>query len=192
MDTKEQILEAAIAVFSEKGYHKASMDQVAAEAKVSKGAIYYFFKNKNELFLEIITSGFYLLNEELSKIVDSDLDVPQAIYRTVSAYVNLCLDYPRLAMIILSESTDNLDPDLSDSINQLLGQIVDQIISLLDEAEKYMAMRPCRKEILAVSFLGMLSGICIRQIRFEYPYERRDIIDELSDTLLHGILQGSL
>src|SRR6476660_4910775 len=49
-----ELLEAALAVFSERGYHDASLDDVAAAAGVTKGAIYHYFDTKAELLLHAI------------------------------------------------------------------------------------------------------------------------------------------
>jgi AcrR family transcriptional regulator len=49
-----ELLEAALAVFSERGYHDASLDDVAAAAGVTKGAIYHYFATKAELLLHAI------------------------------------------------------------------------------------------------------------------------------------------
>ncbi len=48
-DKYHQILNAAIKVFAEQGYHKATISQVAREAGVADGTIYLYFKNKNDI-----------------------------------------------------------------------------------------------------------------------------------------------
>ncbi|MFZ1992314.1 MAG: helix-turn-helix domain-containing protein [Alphaproteobacteria bacterium] len=51
--TRARLLEAAAKVFAAKGFYAATLDDVAAEAGLTKGAIYGNFKNKEELFLEV-------------------------------------------------------------------------------------------------------------------------------------------
>ena len=50
---KEKIFKAAVKCFNEKGYYETTIDSIAAKAKTSKGGIYYHFKSKKELFLEL-------------------------------------------------------------------------------------------------------------------------------------------
>ena len=50
---KEKIFKAAVWCFNKKGYYETTIDAIAAKAKVSKGSIYYYFKSKKELFLEL-------------------------------------------------------------------------------------------------------------------------------------------
>lgn len=50
---KEKNFRAAVCCFNKKGYYETTIDAIASKAKVSKGSIYYYFKSKKELFLEL-------------------------------------------------------------------------------------------------------------------------------------------
>lgn len=54
LQKKTEILEAAEEVFSQKGFHHASMEEVARQAEFSVGTLYNFFKNKEELYVEML------------------------------------------------------------------------------------------------------------------------------------------
>ena len=56
--TRDYLLEAAAQVFAEHGFHGASLDQVAAVAGFTKGAVYSNFKNKEDLFLALIEAAY--------------------------------------------------------------------------------------------------------------------------------------
>ena len=53
-ETREQILAAAAAVFAKRGFHATSLEAIAEEAGFSRGAVYYNFADKEELFLELL------------------------------------------------------------------------------------------------------------------------------------------
>ncbi len=55
---KSQILEAAMKVFSRQGFHEARMDDIVQESGLSKGALYWYFKSKDEVILAILDSLF--------------------------------------------------------------------------------------------------------------------------------------
>ena len=57
-ERRGQILEAALAVFSDKGYHATNVSDVAAKAGVSQGTIYWYFDSKDELFKAAILAVF--------------------------------------------------------------------------------------------------------------------------------------
>ncbi len=53
-DKKQIILDVATRVFSRYGYNKTSLDEVASEAGIAKGTVYYYFSNKEELFMNVV------------------------------------------------------------------------------------------------------------------------------------------
>ena len=61
-ERKQQIMEAALEVFAENGYHKSSISQIAKEANISKGLMYNYFQNKEDLLIGVMDDGVqYLL-----------------------------------------------------------------------------------------------------------------------------------
>jgi AcrR family transcriptional regulator len=50
---RQRLLDAALKVFSERGYHGATIEEIAAESGLSNGALYYNFRNKEDLFLAL-------------------------------------------------------------------------------------------------------------------------------------------
>ena len=68
IDVKEKIVNAALMTFSKYGYHRTRMDDVAEAAKVSKGRLYLYFKNKEELFYAISERNIAELKQQLSTL----------------------------------------------------------------------------------------------------------------------------
>ncbi|MDD5491458.1 MAG: helix-turn-helix domain containing protein, partial [bacterium] len=54
---KTELLTAARTIFTHKGFHRSTMDDVASEAGISKGALYLYFPSKEKLFMAIIEQG---------------------------------------------------------------------------------------------------------------------------------------
>jgi AcrR family transcriptional regulator len=85
--SREQLLAAASRVFARSGYHSASMSEIAAEAGFSKGALYWSFASKEELFFALLDE----LDEQLralmtmSATAPTDRDISEEISRDVSA-----------------------------------------------------------------------------------------------------------
>ena len=64
---RSELLLAARAVFGKKGFHDASIDEVAEMAHVAKGTIYLYYKSKHELYMEALRFGLESLNSELKQ-----------------------------------------------------------------------------------------------------------------------------
>ena len=78
LQTRQSILEAAKRVFADKGFVKSSLSDIAREAKVTRGAIYWHFQNKNEVLMSII-------NDQVERFKTKD---------TLIAAANPCEDNP--------------------------------------------------------------------------------------------------
>lgn len=72
--TREEILAAASRVFADRGYHAASLDSIAEEAGFSRGAVYYNFADKEELFLELLDRRCAERAEDMREVFTGDTD----------------------------------------------------------------------------------------------------------------------
>ena len=74
INVKYLIIESATKYFSKYGFHKTTMDEIAKHIHKAKGVLYYYFKNKEELFNEVLRHELNIVKTELIKIVNSDKD----------------------------------------------------------------------------------------------------------------------
>ena len=68
--TRQAVIEAALDVFSEKGYVKATFDEIAARAGFTKGAVYWYFRNKADLVSALISEYMERKRSEIAKAYD--------------------------------------------------------------------------------------------------------------------------
>lgn len=73
-EKKITIIERATEIIAKKGYHAASIQEIAVASKLSKGAFYLYFKSKEELMAEILRYHIRLITEEIEKVDQLDLD----------------------------------------------------------------------------------------------------------------------
>ena len=71
-ERKSQILEAAKIIFSKLGFHKARMSDIAQEADLSKGSIYWYFKNKDDVIISLLDKFFKAEFKQLQPMINSD------------------------------------------------------------------------------------------------------------------------
>ena len=68
-DKRQEILDAAIKLFSERGFEKTTVDEIAARANVGKGTIYLYFENKEQIFFAVIKEGMTEINRRFEAIL---------------------------------------------------------------------------------------------------------------------------
>ncbi|MFZ5590304.1 MAG: TetR/AcrR family transcriptional regulator [Bacillota bacterium] len=71
---RTEILQAALELFSQKGYHNVSMHEIAVRAEFAVGTLYKFFKNKEELYKEILMQTAMLFHSALSEALEEKGD----------------------------------------------------------------------------------------------------------------------
>ena len=87
-----EILRAAAAVFRRRGYHGASVDQIASALNMAPGNLYYYFRNKEEILYACHDYSLGLILKELKDVEESDLPPDRQMHRLIVAFVHLFID----------------------------------------------------------------------------------------------------
>jgi AcrR family transcriptional regulator len=85
-EARERIVQTALLVFAEKGYHETTMEDIAERLGVSEGAIYLYFKSKRELFKAIGESGEHQIGQIISSSIGNEDPVKAFFDSVVNAY----------------------------------------------------------------------------------------------------------
>ena len=91
---KNHIIDAAERLFFKKGYTNASMDEVAEEAEYSKGALYLYFKDKEDLYLAINSRGLLILKDLFEKALQQGKNGLNKARKIGEAYFHFSQEYP--------------------------------------------------------------------------------------------------
>lgn len=99
-DKRKTILDAALNLISEQGFHGAAMSRLAKEAGVSVGIIYHYFQNKDQLINELYKEIFREFAESLSKLHDPTLPLKTQILQLWRAMVRYYLKNPTIVSYV--------------------------------------------------------------------------------------------
>lgn len=88
-ERKQQIFQAALACFGRKGYHLTTMDDIVQESGLSKGALYWYFKGKRELFLSLFQEVIGQLGQTWQSItVNQDVSATDKLLASMALFRN--------------------------------------------------------------------------------------------------------
>jgi AcrR family transcriptional regulator len=87
-----EIARAAAAIFRRRGYHGASVDQIASALNMAPGNLYYYFKNKEEILYVCHDYSLELILKELKDVEQSNLPPDRQIHRLIVSFVHLFID----------------------------------------------------------------------------------------------------
>lgn len=100
IDTKQRILEAALALFGERGFRRVTIDDIAARAGITKGAVYYYFTDKNDLGRDLEHELGERLKAEALAAFDPNRDTVTNLKRCFDAYIAAVQRMPEARLFI--------------------------------------------------------------------------------------------
>lgn len=182
--TKKTIFKAAIKTFSVYGYDGATMDQIASEAGVAKGTLYYHFKSKEEIFKYIIEEGMNLTKERLHEVVNAETNSIYKIKAVCKIQLSLVCENRDFFKVIMSQlwGQESRQLELREGINKY---IID-IEKYVKEAMENGYIKKGESSFIAYTIFGMLCSAAI----YELINKDKANIDELVDNIMNYILKG--
>jgi AcrR family transcriptional regulator len=183
---RHQILEAAVKVFSEKGFEGSTTKEIAKKARVSEGTIFRYFKTKKDILLNLIN----ILTEkslfQFIEDVEQGLDTREALKNLLKLHYRLIIQNFELLKIIFYEI--QFHKELRE---EFYKNVVSRVLSIL---EKNIAEQKIRTDVdpqlAAQTLLGIFIGIIMVRTMVEEHEGRQDedkIISNILDILFNGI-----
>src|ERR1700709_557935 len=132
--TQQEILRAAMAVFSESGLTGARMETIAERANVNKRLIYYYFSNKEALFLAALETTYADIREAERELRLESLEPPEAVRRLVAFTWHHYLKHPEFLTLLNNENlhrakhlkTSKRIREMNSPLVQLLGEVLER------------------------------------------------------------------
>lgn len=128
---RDQIKEAAINLFSTKGYQQSTMEDLAAEAGVSKSLVYWYWESKAALLSELIDTCMNRYIDLLSGAVDSDDPFIEKFYRTLWQYLEISKQSDRLNKLVHFCSL-HTPKDRKETFSRQVNDHYRKVLSLLE------------------------------------------------------------
>ena len=95
---KDLILESAISIFSQYGYHNTKLEQITKSLDLTDKSIYYYFSSKGDLFIEVILS----IQTKLDKLIESINKIDDTHLMKIKTYTNKAMTINGLTLLMLS------------------------------------------------------------------------------------------
>jgi AcrR family transcriptional regulator len=103
-DVKRNILEIATLEFAEKGYNGARMDEIADRTETSKRMIYYYYKDKEHLFIAVLEAAYAQIRAHEAKLNLEGLDPIAAMEKLISSTFDYHNQYPIFNRLVMIEN----------------------------------------------------------------------------------------
>lgn len=141
---RKEMLDAAIRLFSKKGYHKVTMQEIAAEAEFAIGTLYKFFKNKEELYRSILVEQSESFHEFITRSIEQGRDETEKLRNYVKAKGSIFKDHAPFIRLYFAETRGasfNIMAGLDKELRERHGKLVNLIASIFESGIKKKVFR---------------------------------------------------
>jgi AcrR family transcriptional regulator len=183
---RQRILDAAVQVFTRKGYRDAGMEDIAAEAETSKGGLYFHFPSKQTIFVQLLERMAALLMERTESALQAEPDPISRADAALRVVLHTFAAHRGLTRLFLVEAL-GAGPEFSAKIMGLHGQFTDLIKRHLDDAVSQGAIPPLDTGIAAQVWFGALNQVVTRWAVADAPGNLEAAYPALRAVLLRGI-----
>jgi AcrR family transcriptional regulator len=184
---RQQIIVAAKRVFSEKGFNRATMEDIAHEAELSPGTLYLYFKNKDELYASL---SLRILHYLLIRLEHLNSDKHADIEARISGLKEAMYDVYEFDPMILinmfhlqsSETLKNLTPELLSEIKSLSKRSLSEMAKLFEEGVQTGVFINKHPMAIADTFWALFSGVVLWETSKSIINEDKDYLRETLET----------
>ncbi|TAK36132.1 MAG: TetR/AcrR family transcriptional regulator [Chloroflexota bacterium] len=184
--TRRRILEAAIEVFAEKGYHETAVDDIVRASDTSKGAVYFHFPNKQGIFAVLVNELTKMLAQRVERSIAREQGAVAKMDAALSTVMDIFTRHRKLSRILFVEvlgAGRSCDRKLID-IHARFAQIIRRH---LDEAVADGSIPPIDTEMAAYAWFGAINEIVTRWLYAEKPQPLTTVTPELRALLLRSV-----
>ena len=185
---KDQIMNAAQIVVASKGYDQTRMDDIVEKAQLSKGAIYWYYKSKKDIYLSLID---YWFNEYSAGVLKSleDKDSSSEQLKSLFEYFVDQFDKNPDTFKIMVEfwRTSGLDVDFNNKLQEIYSQFLEYIIDIIKNGINGGEFKKVDPRITALSILINIEGIHWFTLFDKSGVEAHEYINTISNFILNGL-----
>lgn len=188
---RQQILDAAYEVFSRKGFHRATVDEIIALADTGKGTVYNYFVNKEQLFYTLIHERSEPFEASLTQVVESDQPAMLKLQALVKMFLRFYIDNADLWRVMMHEirgfsgdEHSQLTPEIREKYRQGFFRVASYVETVLSQGINQGILREVDVRKVAFSLFSVI-------LTFVYQNYVQDNLDEtaqgITDIFFNGI-----
>ena len=132
MSRKEQIIEVAMKLFAEKGYHATSMQEIAEHSHLAKGSLYNYFKSKEEIVLSIFQYHYDQLFQQFAHIAsDRSLTAREKFLKQLSLQIEAFEQHKEIVQMHMGDHAQKVSEDVHALVLRIRSHLFDWYVQSL-------------------------------------------------------------
>ena len=181
----QKLLDAAVKVFSEKGFHHASMSAIAGEVGLQKTSLYHHIESKEELLYVILFAACEYYHQIFEEALSSSNNPHQVLEKAIETHIGLLVSHFDRASLVLNES-HNLSGEYKRTIQLEINKLTSMWVGLLKRGISCGALRA---DLNVKMTMICIFGICNWVLQVYKP-KGGESTKKLSRIITKGIMEG--
>ena len=183
----KQIIDAAVKVIAENGFHQAQVSKIAKAAGVADGTIYLYFKNKEDILVSLFEEKMGQFTEKIEQVIAGKSNSIEKLLALVEMHLYQLADDPNLAVVTQIELRQS-NKELRTQINAILKNYINIVDAILQEGINEGVMKKDLDVRLARQMVfGTLDEIVTNWVMNEQKYNLKDLVRPVHQLLINGI-----
>ncbi|MEH6944352.1 TetR/AcrR family transcriptional regulator [Bacillus sp. JJ722] len=186
----KQIIEAAVIVIAQHGYHHAQVSKIAKQAGVADGTIYLYFKNKEDILISVFQEKMGEIVEKIEGELKGKQTASQKLALLVEKHFEMLSSDSNLAIVTQLELRQS-SKDLRLKINAVLKRYLIVVDSILQEGiESGEFKKDLNYKLARQMIFGTLDEIVTTWVMNEQKYDLRKLSHQVHTLFIAGLSQG--
>ena len=185
-ETRRRILDSAAQVFASKGFYSAAVDEIVKASGTSKGAVYFYFESKEQIFLSLVEEYASTVAHEIQIAVQQARGLVAQIEAAIAMLVRNFQNHRNLARIVLVDWLP-VGPEFQGKRIALKAMLVEVLRGYLDRAVEDGKIAPQDTETAAYVWIGAISEVVLRWLNTGKPDPLEEVLAPLTTLLLRSV-----
>ena len=185
---RKEIIEAAILLFSQKGYHHTNVRDIAQALGISKGTFYLYYASKRDLFIEVVDDVIRNVIGEVAKAIKKEDDLMKRALLRAEVFNRNYSKYNEILSQLRAEMT-NEDPWAQNKVKKVYMDLTKPLIREAQEAIKRGLIREVDPDLFAYTLIGITEIMSLR-MTLDDKYTPGKIGEFLLDLNMNGLKPG--
>lgn len=186
---RQEVLDVALDLFSEKGFHNVTMHEIAKESEFAVGTLYKFFSNKEDLYKALIVEKSDEFHSALSKAIESDEDEMGAIKAYLETYIRVFTENLKFVRLYLAETKGasfSIRAGLEEELKEKHEEVLNGLAEIFNRAITKKCLKRFDPYLLATALEGITHAFLVQHLDRpnKHPFDADLIITLFFENLL--------
>lgn len=184
-----QIIDAAVVVIAENGYHASQVSKIAKQANVADGTIYLYFKNKEDILISVFKEKMGRFIEKIEHAINEQETASDKLLKLINMHYKQLSNSPHLAIVTQLELRQS-KPELRKEINKVLKSYLNVIDAIIQQGiEEDEIRKDINPQLIRQMIFGTLDETVTTWLMKSQRYSLLDQVEEVHSLLTKGFFK---